>query len=210
MLEMMRKNALVLAMFALACTAFVALTHQLTRQTIIEQEQAQLLRVLDDLLPSSSHDEPLFDHCVMLSNKQFLGSSEPLPVFTAVKNGHAQGYAIEAIAPDGYSGEIKLMVGVDTQGMLSGVRVLNHNETPGLGDKIELKKSAWILSFNGKNLTGEDDSRWAVRNDGGQFDAFTGATITPRAVVKAVRKVLLLVSQQPHLLTQAPACGESL
>lgn len=208
MLKTMRDNAWVLAVFALVCTALVALTHQLTKNTIIQQEQAQLLDVLDDLLPASSHDESLFDHCVMLTNKQFLGSVQPLPIFTAVKNGQPQGYAIEAIAPDGYSGEIKLVVGVDVQGSLSGVRVLNHNETPGLGDKIELKKSQWLLSFNGKTLNDENDPRWAVRSDGGQFDAFTGATITPRAVVKAVRKVLLLVNQQPQLLTQAPACKE--
>lgn len=210
MLEMMRKNALTLAVFALVCTALIALTHRLTQSTIIEQEQAQLLRVLNELLPDDSHDEPLFDHCVMLTSPQFLGSEQPLPVFTAVKQGQAQSYAIEAIAPDGYSGEIKLMVGVEIDGTLSGVRVLNHNETPGLGDKIELKKSPWMLTFNGKSLIDENDTRWAVRSDGGQFDAFTGATITPRAVVKAVRKVLLLVNQQPQLLTQAPACGASL
>ncbi|MDX1267677.1 MAG: electron transport complex subunit RsxG [Oceanisphaera sp.] len=210
MLEMMRKNGLTLATFALGCTAVVALTHSLTQSTIIEQEQAQLLRVLDELLPPESYDEPLFDHCVMLSNEQFLGTREALPVFTAVKNGQPQSYAIEAIAPDGYSGEIKLVVGVHIDGTLSGVRVLNHNETPGLGDKIELKKSDWVLDFNGQSIQGEDDPRWAVRRDGGQFDAFTGATITPRAVVKAVHKVLLLVDQQPRLLTQAPACGESL
>lgn len=210
MLEMMRKNALTLAIFALVCTALVALTHRLTQGTIIEQEQAQLLRVLDELLPESNHDEPLFDHCVMLTSPQFLGSTDALPVFTAVKNGQAQGYAIEAIAPDGYSGDIKLIVGVKIDGTLNGVRVLTHNETPGLGDKIEIKRSPWILSFNGKSMSDEKDARWAVRNDGGQFDAFTGATITPRAVVKAVRKVLLLVQQQPQLLTQAPACGETL
>lgn len=210
MLKTMGKNARTLAIFALVCTAVVALTHRLTQSTIIEQEQAQLLRVLDELLPESNHDEPLFDHCVLLTSPQFLGSDQPLPVFTAMKNGQAQGYAIEAIAPDGYSGDIKLIVGVKTDGTLNGVRVLTHNETPGLGDKIELKRSPWILSFNGKAITDENDTRWAVRNDGGQFDAFTGATITPRAVVKAVRKVLLLVQQQPQLLSQAPACGDSL
>lgn len=210
MFEMMRKHAITLAVFALVCTAFIAFTHNLTKQVIVEQEQAQLLRVIDELLPPSSYDEPLFDHCVMLTNEQFLGSSQALPVFTAVKEGQPQGYAIEAIAPDGYSGDIKLVVGVNINGSLSGVRVLNHNETPGLGDKIELSRSNWILSFNGKTLLGEDDARWAVRSDGGQFDAFTGATITPRAVVKAVRKVLLLVKQQPQLLTQAPACGGAL
>ena len=210
MLEMMRKHALTLAIFALVCTAVVALTHRLTQGTIIEQQQAQLLRVLDELLPENNHDEPLFDHCVLLISPQFLGSKDPQPVFTAVKNGQPQGYAIEAIAPDGYSGDIKLIVGVAIDGTLSGVRVLKHNETPGLGDKIELKRSPWILSFNGKSMTDENDLRWAVRNDGGQFDAFTGATITPRAVVEAVRKVLLLVQQQPQLFTQAPACGDSL
>ncbi|OIN13983.1 electron transport complex subunit RsxG [Oceanisphaera psychrotolerans] len=210
MLDMMRKNGLTLALFALGCTAFVAFTHSLTRDTIIEQEQAQLLRVLDELLPADSHDEPLFDHCVMLTSEPFLGSRDALPVFTAMKDGQPSGYAIEAVAPDGYSGEIKLVVGINIDGTLNGVRVLNHNETPGLGDKIELKKSSWVLDFNGQSLQGEEDPRWAVRSDGGQFDAFTGATITPRAVVKAVRKVLMLVQQQPGLLSQAPSCGESL
>ncbi|MBM7457018.1 electron transport complex protein RnfG [Oceanisphaera litoralis] len=209
MLGMMRKNGITLALFALGCTAFVAFTHSLTRDTIMEQEQAQLLRVLDELLPADSHDEPLFDHCVMLSSEPFLGTSAALPVFTAMKDGQPQGHAIEAIAPDGYSGEIKLVVGVKVDGTLSGVRVLNHNETPGLGDKIELKKSPWVLDFNGQSVLGEEDPRWAVRSDGGQFDAFTGATITPRAVVKAVHKVLLLVQQQPGLLTSAPRCGDS-
>ncbi|WP_116472956.1 electron transport complex subunit RsxG [Zobellella maritima] len=210
MLAMMRRNGLVLAAFALACTAFVAVTHSLTRDTIVEQEQAQLLLVLNELLPEDSHDESLFDHCVLVANEEYLGTGEALPVFKAVKGGAHQGYAIETIAPDGYSGAIKLVVGVQADGRLSGVRVLNHNETPGLGDKIELKKSSWLLSFDGMALQGEDDARWAVRNDGGQFDAFTGATITPRAVVKAVRNVLLMVDQQPALLAQAPRCGASL
>ncbi|MBU3823204.1 MAG: electron transport complex subunit RsxG [Candidatus Oceanisphaera merdipullorum] len=210
MLDMMRKHAFTLAIFALVCTALIALTHRLTQGTILEQEQSQLLKVLDELLPESNHDEPLFEHCVLVTSPQFLGSNNPLPVFTAVKNGQPQGYAIEAIAPDGYSGDIKLIVGVQIDGTLSGVRVLSHNETPGLGDKIELKRSPWILSFNGKSMTDEKDPSWAVRNDGGQFDAFSGATITPRAVVKAVGKVLLLVQQQPQLISQAPACGDTL
>ena len=210
MLDTMRKNGLVLAAFALVCTALVAVTNSLTRSTIIEQEQAQLLAVLNELLPDHTHDEPLYEHCVLVESPQYLGSASPLPVFTAVKGGEVQGHAIEAIAPDGYSGEIKLVVGVNADGALSGVRVLNHNETPGLGDKIELKKSDWLLDFDGQQLNGAEDPRWAVRNDGGQFDAFTGATITPRAVVGAVRRVLLMVNEQPGLLSEAPSCGESL
>ncbi|WP_445398405.1 electron transport complex subunit RsxG [Zobellella sp. An-6] len=210
MLEMMRKNGLILALFALGCTALVAFTHSLTRHTIVEQEQAQLLLVLNELLPPDSHDEPLFDHCALVASEHYLGSRDPLPAFTAVKNGAVQGHAIEAIAPDGYSGAIKLVVGVNADGQLSGVRVLAHNETPGLGDKIELKKSPWVRSFDGMALLGEEDARWAVRPDGGQFDAFTGATITPRAVVKAVRQVLLMLEQEPGLLSRSPRCGDSL
>ncbi|WP_375054967.1 electron transport complex subunit RsxG [Zobellella sp. DQSA1] len=210
MLEMMRKNGLTLALFALGCTALVAFTHSLTRHTIVEQEQAQLLLVLNELLPPDTHDEPLFDHCMLVSNEHYLGSREPLPAFTAVKDGEVRGHAIEAIAPDGYSGAIKLVVGVNADGRLSGVRVLGHNETPGLGDKIELKKSPWVLAFDGMQLQGEDDARWAVRRDGGQFDAFTGATITPRAVVRAVRQVLLMLELEPELLSHSPRCGDAL
>jgi len=94
------------------------------------------------------------------------------------------------IAPDGYSGNISLIVGVNADASVAGVRLLAHQETPGLGDKIDLKKSPWILSFNGKQFTGAIDSEWAVKKDGGQFDQFTGATITPRAVVSAVGRAL--------------------
>jgi electron transport complex protein RnfG len=103
---------------------------------------------------------------------------------------------IETIAPNGYSGNIYILVGVLPNGHISGVRVLKHRETPGLGDKIELRKADWILSFNGKNLTEDNAERWAVKRDRGEFDQFTGATITPRAVVGAVRNTLHFVNQQ--------------
>lgn len=116
------------------------------------------------------------------------------------------GYALETVAPDGYSGAIRLIVGTDAKGAVSAVRVLAHKETPGLGDKIELKKSDWINSFVGKFLSHDNEANWAVKKDGGEFDAFTGATITPRAVVKAVKNLLLLQQEHPELLRDAPAC----
>ena len=97
---------------------------------------------------------------------------------------------LRAVAPDGYSGSIQLLVAVLADGSLAGVRVLAHKETPGLGDKIELKKSPWIQSFTGKSLQNPDEAGWGVKKDKGQFDQFAGATITPRAVVKAVHHAL--------------------
>ena len=115
---------------------------------------------------------------------------------------------LEATAPDGYSGAIQLLVGADFNGTVLGTRVTEHHETPGLGDKIELRLSDWITHFAGKKISGADDANWAVKKDGGDFDQFTGATITPRAVVNAVKRAGLYAQTLPAQLSQLPACGE--
>lgn len=127
-----------------------------------------------------------------------------MPLYTATLKGEHAGYALETVAPDGYSGAIRMVVGTDAKGAVSAVRVLSHKETPGLGDKIELKKSNWIDSFVGRVLNADNDASWAVKKDGGEFDAFTGATITPRAVVKAVKNLLLLQQQHPSCCKRPP------
>lgn len=132
-----------------------------------------------------------------------LGNAEPKTVYRARLDGRPQALAIETMTPNGYSGAIRLIVGVDADGVISGVRVLEHRETPGLGDKIERRISDWILSFDGKTLTGNNRKSWAVRKDGGDFDQFTGATITPRAVVESVRKALVFVTEHQNELYQA-------
>jgi len=106
-------------------------------------------------------------------------------------NGTILGFILPAVAPDGYSGNIGMLVGMDTQGNLLGVRVVEHRETPGLGDKVDTQKSDWILQFTGLSLENPDENQWFVRKDGGQFDAFTGATITPRAVVNMIKTTLV-------------------
>ena len=123
--------------------------------------------------------------------------------------GGITGYIVESVAPQGYGGSIRLLTAVSTDGTISRVQVLSHHETPGLGDKIERSKSGWIDSFNGQSFQGPTDTRWAVRKDGGMFDSFTGATITPRAVVKGVKNVLVLINQHQNELAQAPACQET-
>ncbi|PJG57924.1 electron transport complex subunit RsxG [Aeromonas cavernicola] len=206
MFTSMRKNGLILAMFALGCTALVVVTNELTKEKISHQQQQEKLQTLAALLPLGSYDNDLVASCKQVTSRTYLGSDQPQALYTATKAGVVTGYALETVAPDGYSGAIRLIVGMDQRGTVHAVRVLAHKETPGLGDKLELKKSNWINSFVGKFLSADNAASWAVKKDGGEFDAFTGATITPRAVVKAVKNVLVMQQTHPELLSSAPAC----
>lgn len=206
MLNAIRKNGAILAIFACASTGVVALTDYFTQDKIQEQEQAQLLSILNQVVPKSLHDNTLSNTCAMIRDTQ-LGTTKAMPAYFGTKNGELSAIAIEAIAPDGYNGAIKIIVGVNTQGVITGTRVLAQNETPGLGDKIDLRVTDWILSFTGKTVTEQNYDTWKVRKDGGQFDQFTGATITPRAVVKAVRNTVEFVKQnREKLFAQAHQC----
>ena len=119
------------------------------------------------------------------------------------KNGQVTGFILPAVAPDGYSGDIRLIIGIRADGTLAGVRVTAHNETPGLGDKVELRKHPWILSFEGRSLRNPPRDQWQVKKDGGVFDQFTGATITPRAVVRKVRDTLQFYREHGDELRKA-------
>ncbi|EGQ8154675.1 MULTISPECIES: electron transport complex subunit RsxG [Vibrio] len=206
MLTAIRKNGLTLAIFACATTGLVALTQYLTKDQIKVQEQKQLLSVLNQVIPENMHDNALTQACTMVTSPD-LGTLRAMPVYLATKNGEPTAIAIESIAPDGYNGEIKVITGIDNQGNILGTRVLNHQETPGLGDKIDLRVTDWILSFTGKQVTESNWNSWKVRKDGGDFDQFTGATITPRAVVKVVRNTVNYVNQsREDILSQPLGC----
>ncbi|MGD8122683.1 electron transport complex subunit RsxG [Vibrio sp. TRT 2004] len=207
MLNAIRKNGAVLAIFACASTGVVALTNYLTKDQINLQQQKQLLSVLNQVIPHDLHDNELYKACTLV-NSPLLGTDADMPVYMATLNGQPSAMAIEAIAPDGYNGAIKIIVGIKQDGTISGTRVLSHQETPGLGDKIDLRISDWILGFAGKSLTDRNQADWKVRKDGGQFDQFTGATITPRAVVKAVKKTAEYVNtHRDQILAQPLTCG---
>ncbi|MFA0411037.1 electron transport complex subunit RsxG [Vibrio splendidus] len=207
MLNAIKKNGLVLAIFACASTGLVAVTHYLTKDQIKQQEQAQLLSVLNQVIPHDLHDNELFSACTLVQAEE-LGTEQAMPAYIATLNGEPSAIAIEAIAPDGYNGAIKVIVGMQIDGTILGTRVLSHRETPGLGDKIDLRVSDWILSFAGKQVTESNLDRWKVRKDGGDFDQFTGATITPRAVVKSVKQAVQYVNQNNQaLLAQPLNCG---
>ncbi len=207
MLNAIKKNGLILAIFACASTGLVAVTHYLTKDQIKQQEQAQLLSVLNQVIPHDLHDNELFSSCTLVQAEE-LGTEQAMPAYIAKLNGEPSAIAIEAIAPDGYNGAIKVIVGMKVDGTILGTRVLSHQETPGLGDKIDLRVSDWILSFTGKQVTDSNLDRWKVRKDGGDFDQFTGATITPRAVVKSVKQAVQYVNQNNQaLLAQPLNCG---
>ncbi len=183
------RNSLILGLFAIATVGLVALTRLGTIDRIAAAERAAQVKALGEILPAGSYDNDLLADSLQLTDP-LLGSATPLNAWRARQGGTANALIFEAVAPDGYSGSIRLLVGVQADGRLAGVRVVSHKETPGLGDKIELLKSDWILAFNGKSLDNPATEGWAVKKDKGSFDQFAGATITPRAVVKAVHQTL--------------------
>jgi electron transport complex protein RnfG len=206
----MLKNSLLLGLFAVVTVGLVAITQQVTAPRIVAAERAAQTQLLSQLLPAGSFDNLLQDSQVTLAVDPLLGNPSPKTAYIARLNGQPSAVILPVTAPDGYSGAIHLLVAIKANGQLAGVRVLKHKETPGLGDKIELAKSAWIQGFTGKSLADPAESGWAVKKDQGQFDQFAGATITPRAVVKAVHQALQYFdAHQRELLTPSSTAVES-
>lgn len=195
-LTSLRRTVVVLGVFALVGTAIMYLTFQHSRPYIEANERQVILRTLQVVLPGGEFDNDIVADVINVTSPQGLGSTEALPVYRARKNGQPVAVVMTAIAPDGYGGPIKLLIGVRLDGSVSGVRVVSHRETPGLGDAIEASRSDWIESFTGRSLTNTTAGEWRVRKDGGAFDQFTGATITPRAIVAAVQHALQYYRKQ--------------
>ncbi|MCW8997008.1 MAG: RnfABCDGE type electron transport complex subunit G, partial [Psychromonas sp.] len=178
--------ALLMGGVSLLVCSLLLLTNNLTAQPIADRQREDLTKQMNQVLPSSAYDNQPLDKKYQ---KEIDGQEY---TFYRARLQDKVSAIILFTHTSGYSGDIALLVAIKANGQLSGVRVLSHTETPGLGDKIELAKSNWILSFSGLSLTHPDTSGWAVKKDGGTFDAFTGATITPRAVVKGVYETLQL------------------
>jgi Na+-translocating ferredoxin:NAD+ oxidoreductase subunit G len=166
----------------LLATALLVLADRVTRGPIAERRAEDLKASLAQVIPADIHDNDLLADTLTLS----LNSDEPVTIYRAVRQGQVTGVAFQLSAP-GYAGAIDLILGLDPKGRVLGARVLAHRETPGLGDRIEATKDDWILAFDGRSLGDPPAERWAVRKDGGDFDQFSGATITPRAVVGALK-----------------------
>jgi Na+-translocating ferredoxin:NAD+ oxidoreductase subunit G len=191
-----------LAVVALVVSAALALTHVNTHQPIADAEARDLQASLGQVLPEGFFDNVLIEDTVRIDAQK-----EPVTVYRARKAGVVQGVVYQMANP-GYSGVITLVMGVDRDGRILGVRVTKHTETPGLGDKIEAAKGDWVLAFNGKHLGDPAPERWAVKKDGGVFDQFAGATITPRAVVKTVKEGLDFFAAHREQLLQSDSSSQ--
>jgi len=189
-----------LMLFAVLGAGLVGETYDSTYETIKRNEQEALLRKLNTILPATGYDNDLLSDRIDLPADPLLGTTTESKAYRAYKNGKPVAIVLSPIAPNGYSGPIELLVGINHDATLAGVLVVKHRETPGLGDAIEAERSDWIKGFNGKSLQNPTLKKWKVKRDGGYFDQFTGATITPRAVVKAVRSSLVYFDEHRKTL----------
>ncbi|MGM0540984.1 MAG: electron transport complex subunit RsxG [Pseudomonadota bacterium] len=203
LIKSMFNSAYKLSLFVLISIVLLLTVRHFTSPVIAFAEKQTLVNTFNQVLPTDLYDnDPLTDKLQVLTpqNLALLGTEKPVTFYRARKNKQPAGLIFTITAPNGYSGDITLLIGVLPDGRVSGVRVLKHKETPGLGDKIELNKNPWILEFNGRSVRDDNDPRWAVKKDGGDFDQFTGATITPRAVVGAVKNALIFINEYGETL----------
>ena len=189
------KNSVLLLSFALITAGILALTYERTKGTIEAAERKAAEKALLEIIPADRIDNDLLLDTLPVPPEAWrqLGLEEGGNLHIARRHKKIIAVIVPTIALDGYSGTIKMIAGINRDGTVAGVRVLSHRETPGLGDKIDLKKSEWIKSFNGRSLASPTPDRWKVKKDGGEFDQFTGATITPRAVVTQIARTLNFV-----------------
>jgi len=182
----------ILAGFALLASVLLGVTNCSTEGTIRQRLDDDLKYSLEEVVPAALHDNDMLQDTRTIASAEYNIGAEQTTVYLARKSGAVTAVCFKFTAPDGYSGAINMIMGVDRDGNILGVRVLSHKETPGLGDKIEVGKSGWILNFVGRSLDNLTPAQWAVKKDGGEFDQFAGATITPRKSVQAIYRGLQL------------------
>ena len=189
------RAAIVLAAAAIAAFGLVAVVHEATRDRIAATARARELARFDQVLGGRQHDNDLLADTLTLRDPELLGTTDAVTVYRARFQGQPVAFVLEPVAPDGYSGAIRLLIAVAPDGTVLGIRTVSHHETPGLGDFIDAGKSDWMQRFTGKSLGNSAAARWRVRKDGGDFDQYTGATITSRAVIGTVGRTLELFAR---------------
>jgi len=199
------RTAIILLIFVVAFTSLLAAAYLWTRPAIEAAAAAEKMKLVSEVLPRELYDNDPLQDSVRLAASMALGLDEASPAYRARRGGKVSALVLEAVAPDGYAGKIRLLLAVAADGTLLGVRVTQHKETPGLGDYIEPRKDKnkerpWIRQFDGLSLAAVSDREWRVKKDNGRFDSVAGATITPRAVIKAVHKALQYVADNREQL----------
>lgn len=189
------KTAFTLVVFAVSFTALMAAVYQVTKKPIAKSEASARSALFQQVVAQDKYDNAVFEDTVAIAPSDLLGNKKPTTANIARLGGEPVAVILEAITNEGYNGKIKLLVAIYQDGSISGVRVLTHKETPGLGDYIDIAKAQWVKLFDGESLQKTSSNNWKVKKDGGSFDYMAGATITPRAVVKAVHKALQYYEQ---------------
>jgi len=184
-------SGVILAVLAAICTALVAVTHSTSAPRIEQNRQDFLEQSLQPVLAGIDYDGALSESTILITPPHGLPGDDEVPVYRVYAGGEPVAALFVVRARGGFSGPIRLLIGISADGEVTGVRVLEHRETPGLGDLIEAGKSDWIKQFNGKSLANPAVTGWSIKRDGGEFDQLTGASITPRAVIKAIKETML-------------------
>ncbi|MCG7986323.1 MAG: electron transport complex subunit RsxG [Candidatus Thiodiazotropha weberae] len=192
-------QAVLLGGFSTLATALLVAGNIATKDDIKARQKEDLLRSLNQVVPTEYYDSDLLDQPLSIADKR----GDNLTVYRGLQGMQVNALAWEVVGK-GYAGDIRLIMGVNAEGEVLGVRVLSHAETPGLGDKIEVAKDDWILGFNNHSLVNTSNQQWRVKKDGGEFDQFSGATITPRAIVIAVHDGLIFFQQHTDELLRPP------
>lgn len=187
------RTAAILFVFVIIFTGLLSAAYQWTKPAIEASAAEEKMKLIDEVLPRTEYDNALLQEAISLPPTPELGLADASSLYVARKGGQAVGAIFEAVAPDGYAGKIRLLIAIRADGRIAGVRVVQHKETPGLGDYIEIKKDKnkarpWITQFTDMSLDKVIDKDWKVKKDGGRIDHYAGATVTPRAVSKAVFK----------------------
>jgi Na+-translocating ferredoxin:NAD+ oxidoreductase subunit G len=198
------KTAFTLVMFAIVFTTLMTFVYLVTKTPIEESEAAARMSLFAQIIPDALHNNDVLKDTVQIAPDALLGNKQATTANIAKIDGKVSAVILEAIAHDGYGGDIKLLIAIKADGNISGVRVITHKETPGLGDYIDITKSKWIKLFDDASLNSTNESEWKVKKDGGKFDYIIGATITPRAVVKAVANTLTYFNAHQQELLGAP------
>lgn len=203
------KTGLTLAVIAAICTALVALTFQATRERIAANEKALLEQSLQPALAGTFYDSGVSESRLVLPSPHGLPGNEPAVVYRVFAEGEPVAALFAVTARDGFSGPIRILVGIGVDGRVTGVRILRHRETPGLGDKIESARSDWVFQFDGHSMGDPVATGWAIEVDGGEFDQLTGASITPRAIIKAIRDTLNYFETHQDAIFLSESSGEN-
>jgi electron transport complex protein RnfG len=202
------KTGMTLAIIAAFCTSLVAITWQLTAERIATNKKEWLERNLQPALAGLFFDSPVTESMLLIAPPHELPGSEAAIIYRVYAGEEPVAALFVVSARDGYAGPIRLLVGVAMDGTVTGVRVLEHRETPGLGDRVEITKSDWVLQFDGHSLRDPAPRRWAIKADGGDFDELSGASVTPRAIVNAIRETLSYFDANRVTVFAAPAVKE--